>query len=131
MQTICRGKQEVCSKPLVFLLTDGYPDAGIGAPGEYVEAVRKNYEEAAALIKEQEADDSLYFCAVGIQRSNGVGANMETLRRLSDKPDRIFKLDEESILNEGVDRFCQMIYDTAKAMSNNTPLQDALQHMLG
>ena len=131
MQSICQGKQEVCSKPLVFLLTDGYPDAGIGAPEEYVAAVRNNYEEAATAIREREANENLYFCAVGIQRQNGVGANMDMLKRLSDNPDRIFMLDDESVQNEGIERFCQLIYDTAKAMSNNTPLQDALYHMLG
>lgn len=131
MQSICLGKKEVCSKPLVFLLTDGYPDAGNGAPDDYVQEVRSNYKEAAAAIREREANDSLYFCAVGIQRQNGIGANMDMLKQLSEKPDRIFRMDDASIQNEGVERFCQMIYDTAKAMSNNTPLQDALYHMLG
>lgn len=123
------GRQEKCTMPLMFLFTDGYPDAGNGAPREDVEQVARDYQDAAALIRELEAEGELYFCAAGIQRKDGFGADMEMLRKLSDHRDRIVQVIGDENGDETISRFCRVICDTATALRQRTPLEDAMERM--
>lgn len=129
-QMVYEGSKEKCTMPLMFLFTDGYPDAGEGAPKEDVEQVAQDYQEAATLIKELEAEGALYFCAAGIQRQDGFGADMDMLKKLSDHPDRIVQVIGDDNGGETISRFCKVICDTATALRQRTPLADAMEQML-
>lgn len=128
-QAVYQGKKEKSTKPLVFLFTDGYPDAGDGAPQVSVEQVRQDYADAAELIRELEKGDELYFCAAGIQRRDGPSADMEMLRKLSDHADRIVRVIGDDNGEETISRFCNVICDTATALRSKTPLEDAMAQM--
>lgn len=125
------GKQEKCSKPLLFLFTDGYPDAGENAPKEMVEQVLLDYEDAAEQIKQMEKEDQLFFCAAGIQRKDGISADMQTLYKLSNYPrERIFQVIGDDNDRETVSKFCQKICEAAKAMEARTPPEEVLEDMI-
>lgn len=125
------GKQEKCSKPLLFLFTDGYPDAGENAPADKVKQVARDYEDAAEQIKWMEKEDQLFFCAAGIQRKDGICADMQTLYKLSSYAQkRIFQVIGDDNDRETVSKFFQMICDAAKAMEARTPPEDVLQDMI-
>ena len=58
------------NQPWVFLMTDGQPDAGIGATDKEKEEVRLAFEEACNLIKSKEKDNKIAFIAAGIEHDN-------------------------------------------------------------
>lgn len=123
------GLKEKCSTPMVFLFTDGYPDAGDGAPEQYVRQVEQEYSEAAQMIRSLEAAGKLYFYAAGVQRADGICADMEALRRLSANSDQIFSVRDDTLGKETISRFFQLICDAAVAMKKKTPMKDVLSGM--
>ena len=125
-----QGKREKHTKPLMFLFTDGYPDAGDGAPKATMDQVKQDYEDAAEMIKEMEKADELYFCAAGIQRKDGCSADMKTLSKLSAHKDRIVQVIGDDNGGETISRFCNVICDTATALRRSTPLEEAITKML-
>ena len=103
-------------EPLMFLLTDGFPDAGIGAPEKVREAVKKSYQDAAQTVRKMEREGNLLFLAAGVQRKNGVCADMAKLQELSAFPDRIFRVDDSGGL-DGVELFFHVIYEQTLTMT--------------
>ncbi len=89
------------NQPLVFLLTDGIPDAGKRTEDDTdevyqaeVDAVNHAYQEAATYIKEKENNQKIVFVAAGIHhpgKTNIPGSNVseEKLRELTNYPDRV------------------------------------------
>lgn len=115
-------------QPMMFLLTDGYPDAGIGAPEEVVRVVKESYNVAAAEIKKREKEEKLVFIAAGIEQVNGEKADMKTLSELSIHPERILRVREDARINE-IDRFFQLIYESTNATFSNTPVDDVINEI--
>lgn len=76
-------------QPIMFLLTDGYPDAG-NISGETTAArearkriVDGNYQAAVKSIQTRIKEKKLLFAGGGFQRENGASANMEKLLELT------------------------------------------------
>lgn len=113
-------------QPLLFLLTDGYPDAGIGAPDEVVQDIKETYEIAAREIRDREDGKKLVFIAAGLQQQNGYQANMEELRRLSAFPDRVLQISDFEGNSQKIKEFYQLIHRATDALLTDTPIQDVL-----
>lgn len=114
-------------QPLLFLLTDGYPDAGLGAPDTVVEHVRQTYEAAAEQIREREANQKIVFIAAGIQQKNGYHANIEKLQELTSYPDRVLCVTDDVGGIHGIERFYDLIYQSTNAMYEGTPIEDIVR----
>ena len=123
-----KSRGEKYYQPLVFLLTDGYPDAGVGAPKKVAEFVEDAYISAASDIKKRECDNKIVFIAAGIEQKNGVGADMKRLSELSNYPERVLKINEASSIN-GIENFFDLIYESTNATFTNTPVDDVINHI--
>lgn len=123
-----KSRGEKYYQPLVFLLTDGYPDAGVGAPQKVAEFVEDAYISAASDIKKRECDNKIVFIAAGIEQKNGVGADMKRLSELSNYPERVLKINEASSIN-GIENFFDLIYESTNATFTNTPVDDVINHI--
>lgn len=98
-------------RPLFFLFTDGYPDAGKNASEESIEAVEKNYSAAAEKIKEGERSRSLVFIAAGFFNEDSdyvVKANLSKLRELTDNSGNVVEVAGGSC-EDFADIFCELI----------------------
>lgn len=115
-------------QPLMFLLTDGYPDAGIDAPANVKKFVADAYTIAANEIKSREKEEKLVFIAAGIEQRNGECADMKKLSELSIHPDRIIHVKEASHLNE-IEQFFNLIYESTNATFSNTPVDDVINQI--
>lgn len=121
-----KTKGERYYQPLLFLLTDGYPDAGLNAPPAVEEAVQRTYAAAAAEIRRREQEKKLVFLAAGIQQKNGIHADMERLRELTSYPERVFCVtDAEGSVNH-IGAFYQLIYESTNAMFTGTPIDEVV-----
>lgn len=120
-------KSEPYYQPLLFLLTDGVPEAGRGAPPEAVQAVERTYAEAAREIRMREAEEKLVFIAAGIQQDNGERADMDRLRELSNHPERILSVSETNNEMINMDRFYNLIYKATNAVQQKTPITDVVR----
>lgn len=96
----CKEKGEEYFQPLLFLLTDGYPDPGNPVRKEDVEpharavkAYEERYAQAARRIKAMEEADKLVFVAGGITVDDELRADMDKLRELTGKTERVVELD--------------------------------------
>lgn len=124
-----KRKSEKYYQPLVFLLTDGYPDAGKGAPIEMVKRVRQDYQMAAQQIRAREKAEKIVFLAAGIEQVNGVSADMAKLRELTIYPERIVKVCESNEICK-IERFFNLIYESTNATFNNTPVGEIIREVL-
>lgn len=70
-------------QPNLFLITDGYPCAWLGAPDEEYRKVWQSYQAAAEEIHRLVDNNKLGFVAAGIQRNSGASANIPKLKELS------------------------------------------------
>ena len=110
-------------QPYLFLLTDGYPTAGEGAPPDVKEDVRINYENAAKRIRKAESEDEkkLVFIAAGIHdEEGGYEADMEKLRELSAHHERIISVKHGENWNS-IEKFFDLMYEMTGGMSDDTP----------
>ena len=121
-----KQKGEKYYQPLLFLLTDGYPDAGVGAPSKVVEKIEEWYALAAQQIKGKEEKDKIVFIAAGIQQKNGCNANMEKLKELSSHPERILRVTDQAGSMNSIEKFYQLIYESTNATFANTPVDDVI-----
>lgn len=85
-----KRSQEPYFQPILFLLTDGYPDAGT-IEGETASAREKrqsivegNYRAAADSIRTRLQNKKLLFAAGGFQKKDGPSADMKRLAELAD-----------------------------------------------
>lgn len=124
-----KQKGEKYYQPLLFLLTDGYPDAGIGAPKSVVERVEETYALAARQIIEKEKNEKIIFIAAGIQQENGDSANMEKLKELSGHPERILCVKEVVGSVNSIEKFYNLIYESTNAMFTNTPVEEVIEQV--
>ncbi len=115
-------------QPLMFLLTDGYPDAGKGAPTNVKKYVADSYVTAANEIKNREKEEKLVFIAAGIEQQNGECADMAKLSELSIHPERIIHVKEAGHLNE-IEQFFNLIYESTNATFSNTPVDDVINQI--
>nr|WP_288732084.1 VWA domain-containing protein [uncultured Anaerobutyricum sp.] len=115
-------------QPMMFLLTDGYPDAGIDAPPNVAKHVEDTYVAAASEIKKREEEEKLVFIAAGIEQQNGVKADMKRLSELSIHPERILHVKEANHLNE-IERFFELIYESTNATFSNTPVDEVIDQI--
>lgn len=115
-------------QPLLFLLTDGYPDAGINAPQKVAKFVEDAYKTAATELKKRESENKLVFIAAGIEQSNGIHADMKRLSELSNYPERILHIKEASHINE-MERFFYLIYESTTATFSNTPVDEVINQI--
>lgn len=116
-------------QPLLFLLTDGYPDAGKGAPLEVKKRIDRDYHMAAQQIKLRESAEKIVFIAAGVEQANGICADMTKLRELTIHPERIIQVNNTKSLGE-VERFFNLIYESTNATFNNTPLDVIISEVL-
>ena len=65
-------------EPIMYMLTDGVPDAGENATEEEIREVAENYARAAACIRESETEHTLTFVGVGFGN-----ADLATIRKLT------------------------------------------------
>lgn len=121
-----KQKGEKYYQPLFFLLTDGYPDAGVGAPPTVVEKIEETYALAAQQIKEKEEKDKIIFIAAGIQQKNGCNANMGKLKELSSHPERILRVTDQLDSLNSIEKFYQLIYKSTNAAIANTPVDEVI-----
>ncbi|QUO32684.1 VWA domain-containing protein [Faecalicatena sp. Marseille-Q4148] len=72
-------------QPNLFLITDGYPCAWMGAPDEEYRKIMRSYQAAAEEIHRLTDNRKLQFAAAGIQRNSRseTSANIPKLRELS------------------------------------------------
>lgn len=118
-------------QPLVFLLTDGYPDAGYGAPKEVVDKVNEDYLIAAQEIKKREADKKITFIAAGIEREDGVSADLERLAELTGNRERVINI-QKDFSTDGFGRiedFFELVYDSTNATLTHTPIGDVISEI--
>ena len=99
-------------QPLLFLLTDGYPDAGSGAPEE--------------VVRTRERAEKIVFIAAGIQLKYGCQANMDMLRELSGYPERILQISDFDENANSIQQFYHLIHESTKAMYTGTPVEDVI-----
>lgn len=117
-------------QPLLFLLTDGYPDAGRNAPPEVAAAVQQTYAEAAQQIRRRELDQKLTFIGVGIEQKNGIKADLGRLRELSNYPDRVLCVKDLENGTSGVEQFFDLVYQSTNAVFEDTPIDDVVIEFL-
>lgn len=103
-----KAKQRDYWQPLLFLITDGYPCAWKGASDEEYKKISDTYKVAAEEIHRLDGE-KLVFVSAGIQRNNGVSANIKRLRELSD---RVLCVSEDITGMERIDDFIQLIGQT-------------------
>ena len=115
-------------QPLVFLLTDGYPDAGYGAPRGVVEKINEDYKMAASEIRQREDDNKITFISAGIEREDGVSADIKRLEELTHYKDRVFRLCKDTPTSgiERIDDFFKLIYESTSATFTHTPIDDVI-----
>ena len=124
-------------QPLMFLLTDGYPDAGqgLGASEEEKAAVERAYRNAAEEIQRREKEDGngrakITFAAAGVQRRNGCSANIPRLKELTSYADHVVAVTDDadgSVDVAGLSEFFGMIYQaTTTTVNRGTPLEDVI-----
>lgn len=123
-----RNLAEKYYQPLIFLLTDGYPDAGIGASPNVEKIVADSYAMAANEIKNREKEGKLVFIAAGIEQQNGECADMEKLSELSIYPDRIIQVKKADNFKE-IEQFFSLIYESTNATFSNTPVDDVINQI--
>lgn len=121
---------EKYSQPLLFLLTDGYPDAGIGAPPVFEKQVMESYKAAGEQIRTMEQDGKLVFIAAGIQQKNGYRANMDKLRELSGCPDRILRIVDSQTDICNLEQFYNLIFQSTNAMFQDTPIDEVIDDFI-
>ncbi len=124
-----KQKREKYYQPLLFLLTDGYPDAGRGAPKSVEERVEETYALAAKQIKEKEKKEKIIFVAAGIQQENGDRANMEKLRELSSHSERILCVKDVVGSVNSIEKFYNLIYESTNALFSNTPVEEVIEQV--
>ena len=92
-KVLLRGSGELYFQPMLFLLTDGYPDPGEHAPERVIREYMARYRRAAKEIHDQEKKGKLTFIAAGIQiEDSPYRADMRKLRELSAYPQRALKV---------------------------------------
>ena len=130
-----KNRAENVFQPLMFLLTDGYPDAGLGASEEEKAAVERAYRNAAEEIQRREKEDGngrakITFAAAGVQRRNGCSANIPRLKELTSYADHVVAVTDDadgSVDVAGLSEFFGMIYQaTTTTVNRGTPLEDVV-----
>ena len=91
-----RAEGEESFHPLYYFFTDGYPDAGKGATQEEIDAVNAAYASACNSVRNLELTDKALFIAAGFQSERAM-ANMERLRQLTTRPDRIICISQNDV----------------------------------
>lgn len=127
----CKEAGETYHQPICFLLTDGSPDPGSGAPEHEIRAYERRYAEAAAEIKKREAEEKLTFVAAGIYVSEHQRANMDKLRELSNHPDRIVELNGKNGDLSAIEKFFEVIIQATNARPDATPIDALVDNSLG
>lgn len=122
------GKKNKPKQPLVFLLTDGIPDAGQRdeeneTDEEYqaaVDAVNQAYQSAANQIKEMEINEKITFVATGIKHPNQEDDELEKkLQELTNYPDHVVIIGNTEA---DFSKFCDNIYEgTITELDNTDP----------
>ncbi len=133
MKGVWKSEGKDYFQPIVFLLTDGYPDAGVGATQEEINLVEESYQSAANMIKQKESANrserqKIVFVAAGLQRKNGASANMEKLRQLTSYPDRILCVSEDCQGMQNIDSFFILLKKTT--INQGTDIQDIMGDIL-
>lgn len=114
-------------QPLLFLITDGYPCAWQGAPDEEYKKINETYKVAAEEIHRLVDEKKLIFAAAGIQRNNGLSANVKRLKELSDN---IICVSEDISGMKRIDDFIKLIGATAIADNKETEIINLMHEMM-
>lgn len=109
-KTFYRSAHLQYHEPILYLFTDGIPDAGKGATDEEKKEVEENYETAAKQIRALEAAGKLTFVGVG------VGAADENKIRQLTGNSFVCSLAEDDENN--LERFFEYVFEGTK---NGTP----------
>lgn len=132
----CKKKGEEYVQPLLFLITDGYPDPGKLTRADQKEAharavaeYQESYARAAARIKEMEQADKLVFVAGGITVDQDLRADMDKLRELTSKPDQVVELDCSGDLSSLAD-FFEIILQATESRLDRSPIEKWVQKAL-
>lgn len=130
-----KNRAENVFQPLMFLLTDGYPDAGLGASEEEKAAVERAYRNAAEEIQRREKEDGngrakITFAAAGVQRRNGCSANIPRLKELTSYADHVVAVTDDadgSVDVAGLSQFFDVIYTaTTTTVNGKTDTDDII-----
>lgn len=129
-----RGEQYY--QPMLFLLTDGYPDAGQGAPLKVTLDYEERYQKAAETIRTLEQRKKLTFIAAGIQIENSpYRADMNRLKELSSHPEYIKEVTEgvDAHDKHEIDNFFSMIFEMTNRAYNSdqTPIINVINDIYG
>ena len=124
----------------MFLLTDGYPDAGQGATEKEKKAVELAYRDAAEEIQRREKKDDhgrakFTFAAAGVQRRNGCSANIPRLKELTRYESHVIAVTDDeggSVDVAGLSEFFSMIYTaTETTVNGETETDDIISASFG
>lgn len=113
-------------QPLLFLLTDGYPNAGRNAPPRVVQVLDEAYRNAARIIRQKEQAEKIVFIGAGIQQQDGEKANMEKLRELTLHPDRVLTVNDAAGGARSIEQFYRLIHESTRGMYQGTPIDDVV-----
>ncbi|XCP85337.1 hypothetical protein ABXS75_00560 [Roseburia hominis] len=111
-------------QPKLFLLTDGYPSAWLGAPDSVGKEIEERYMMAAKEIRQLEEKRKLSFAAAGIQRQGGASANMSKLKELGD---HIVCVSEGLSGMNRIESFFELI--GATVLDTETPMEQIIHHL--
>lgn len=132
----CKDKGEEYFQPLLFLLTDGFPDPGKLTRPEDQEAhavAVNDYEEryacAAKRIRKMEAAGRLIFVAGGITLDDELRADMDKLRELSAIPERVVELNCSGNL-DSLSKFFELILEATDSRPDCTPLEEMARRIV-
>lgn len=124
----CKDKGEEYVQPLLFLITDGAPDPGKpmyeSQREAHARAVREyeaRYQEAAAMIRQMEAEDKLVFVAGGITVNEEIAADIDKLRELTSHPEQVVELDCSGDLS-CLESFFEIILMATEASPDRSPI---------
>lgn len=120
--------------PIVFLLTDGYTDAGIGASEQQKAEVKAAFDKAIRNIQDRESvygekSDRIIFCAGGLNGS-GAAADLQQLARLTRRKNQVVSLHGESNqeLNYMINQFFRILTFTTCEETYPASFVDSPKH---
>lgn len=125
-----KKNRERYHQPLCFLLTDGYPDAGLHATAEEKLRVEQQYKAAARAIRQREQEKKLVFFAAGIQqRESQHSASIKRLRELTQYPNRVIPVSNDLADTVRFEDFFSLIEYSTNAIFECTPIDAVLEDM--
>lgn len=137
-----KDKGDEYCQPLCILFSDGRPDPGIPDPERtnntylalHQQAVMEYdrlFHQAAQELRKRVEDQKLIFVAAGVQDPNGVPADMEKLRELTNDPNRVLNLSTANGDVSEIKQFFTKVLNATNALSYRTPTEAMIDALFG